>query len=412
MKNRVPRILLAAFTASLTVPASVLAQSTPYVTGPSGTFRVFQFLTNSQRRFDIGVDNAPEAGGNSGSNFFINRFDDNGNFLGTSFSVNRASGNVGIGTTGQTAKFEVNLWNQSGWNGNLKAARFVTPDSRYYLDLNAYVDGEGNIGYHFSPNGLTGMMITTPGNVGIGTSSADRKLSITNGDDARVNIYSNGGSVGMIDSVANTNRSINRWLSINPSGGYVGIGTTTPAFKLDVKNDNYNAIRAFGSSSNSIGIYVGNQIAGGHQYGLLSSGGGPAPVGSFVIFDDQGSPNVRFVISPSGNVGIGTTNPTNKLEVNGTIRAKEVIVETTGWSDYVFAPGYKLAPLSEVEAHIASNGTLPGIPSAAEVAEKGVSVGDMQAKLLAKVEELTLHVIAQEKRIAQLEAENAALKIK
>jgi hypothetical protein len=110
--------------------------------------------------------------------------------------------------------------------------------------------------------------------------------------------------------------------------------------------------------------------------------------------------NQNVLINPvSGNVGIGTTNPQHKLAVNGTIKAKEVIVETTGWSDYVFADDYRLAPLTEVEAHIKTNKHLPGIPSAAQVAESGVNVGEVQAALLAKIEELTLHLIAQEKKI-------------
>lgn len=81
-------------------------------------------------------------------------------------------------------------------------------------------------------------------------------------------------------------------------------------------------------------------------------------------------------ISPGGNVGIGTTTPSHKLAVNGTIRAKEVIVDT-GWADYVFAADYRLAPLSEVEAHIRDKRHLPGIPTAAEVAEHGVSLGEI-----------------------------------
>ena len=90
--------------------------------------------------------------------------------------------------------------------------------------------------------------------------------------------------------------------------------------------------------------------------------------------------------------------------------AKDVIVTNIGWSDYVFQPGYRLPSLSEVNAYIQQNHHLPDIPSEAEVKEKGVSVGEMQAKLLAKVEELTLHMIQQEsenkelrQRIAQLE---------
>ena len=110
-----------------------------------------------------------------------------------------------------------------------------------------------------------------------------------------------------------------------------------------------------------------------------------------------------------GNVGIGTTNPSHTLSVNGTIQAKEIIVQSD-WSDYVFAKNYKLASLSEVEEQIQLQGHLPGVPSAQEVAEKGVSVGNMESVLLAKIEELTLHQIAQEKELSALRTQVSMIK--
>ncbi len=76
------------------------------------------------------------------------------------------------------------------------------------------------------------------------------------------------------------------------------------------------------------------------------------------------------MLNSSGNVGIGTTAPRNALDVNGVIRAKEVKIEASPWPDYVFAPDYKLPTLQEVARHIEENRHLPGIPSAAEVADK------------------------------------------
>jgi hypothetical protein len=108
-----------------------------------------------------------------------------------------------------------------------------------------------------------------------------------------------------------------------------------------------------------------------------------------------------FVFTNSGRAGIGlpvNQDPTNALDVNGTIRAKEVKVET-GWADFVFKEGYRLPSLGEVKQHIEENKHLPGIPSEAEVQENGVNLGEMQAKLLQKIEELTLYVIQQQETI-------------
>lgn len=98
------------------------------------------------------------------------------------------------------------------------------------------------------------------------------------------------------------------------------------------------------------------------------------------------------------------------LSVGGKLRAEEVVVELQGdWPDYVFEKGYELPSLRETEAYVSEHGRLPGMPSAAEVAERGIEVGAMEAKLLEKVEELTLHLIRLEKRNAELERRLAEL---
>lgn len=104
-----------------------------------------------------------------------------------------------------------------------------------------------------------------------------------------------------------------------------------------------------------------------------------------------------------GSIGIGTSNTSSyKLSVKGKIRAEEIKVET-GWSDYVFEEGYDLPTLEEVERHINEKGHLINIPSAKEVEENGIELGEMNMKLLEKIEELTLYVI-------ELKKENEEIK--
>ncbi|WP_187444097.1 hypothetical protein [Sphingobacterium phlebotomi] len=104
-----------------------------------------------------------------------------------------------------------------------------------------------------------------------------------------------------------------------------------------------------------------------------------------------------------GNVGIGTATPSDRLAVNGNIRAKEIKVEIANWPDYVFGRDYDLKPLWEVERYINENGHLPEIPKASEVEAEGISLGEMNKLLLKKVEELTLHLIEKEKEVKEMQ---------
>ncbi|MEZ0180597.1 hypothetical protein AB9T89_00015 [Flavobacterium oncorhynchi] len=114
----------------------------------------------------------------------------------------------------------------------------------------------------------------------------------------------------------------------------------------------------------------------------------------------------RFTIMDNGNVGIGTQKPTNKLDVNGTIHSKEVKVDMNGWSDFVFKKDYNLPTLEEVEKHIAEKGHLENIPSEKEVLKDGINLGEMNAKLLQKIEEMTLYMIDFKKEMNELKIKN------
>jgi len=112
-----------------------------------------------------------------------------------------------------------------------------------------------------------------------------------------------------------------------------------------------------------------------------------------------------------GNVGIGKANPTNKLDVNGTIHSKEVKVDMLGWTwpDFVFKKEYNLPTLAEVEKHINEKGHLENIPSEEEVLKNGINLGEMNAKLLQKIEELTLYMIEMKKENIQMKNKQSEL---
>lgn len=186
------------------------------------------------------------------------------------------------------------------------------------------------------------------------------------------------------------------------TSGNVGIGIVNPSSPLQVE----------GAPAQNWLVNLGNTEAAGHKmyfgygnststnYGLLITGG--RSIAGQLDFAVEN----KFYVMGNGNVLIGKTSQTNTaymLDVNGKARANEIVVNTTG-ADFVFEKDYKLRSLKDVEAFVKQNKHLPEVPSAKAMQENGLGVSEMQTKLLQKVEELTLYLIEQNKRIVDYES--------
>lgn len=217
-------------------------------------------------------------------------------------------------------------------------------------------------------------------------------------------------------SEINGNTKINGNVAINVPVAtqqlHVGgnIKVSSGLFYTDADRVQFGNESGYWSGVNSRGINTGDWTN--------SSGYGEFITGSDynIQFKIQG--NTRMMIDKTnGFVGIGTAAPSERLEVNGNtviqgnLESKKVKVTATPGSvpDYVFAKDYKLRSLQELEAFVNTNKHLPNIPSAKAVEKNGQDVGDMQLKLLEKVEELVLYTIDQQKTIESVINQNIAL---
>lgn len=296
---------------------------------------------------------------------------------------------------------------------NLISAQFlttgtVTTDNKYRL-------GGIGLGYSSLPSfGANKFLVNGDsffsGNVGIGTQTPTSKFQIATGD-AKIDT----GSL-LIGTSSAYNDTASNW-GINSDKPFQISSNIYPAIRL-----NSIGTSPFGQGNFAVATsdYFFSRLA--KKGDVVISGNSK---GSFIIANEFGgdikfettedptndmsqylTSKTRFLMDKSGNIGIGTgdmpLNPNDLLAVNGLIHAKEVKVDLVGWPDYVFESNYNLKPLQDLEVEIKKLGHLPNVPSAKEVEENGVKLGEMNKKLLEKVEELTLYVIQLNKEIEKL----------
>ncbi len=375
-----------------------------------------------------------------------------------------STGKVGIGTSSPTQTLDIKgrlaiaptgTVPNSSYNGNLVISK--PQASAQYINLAPTGLPSWSIGmvYNTSTFGIgTGTTtesqfsspffnITGSGNVGIGTTTPAYKLDINgttriqnslyqntdqylylgyvSATDTRLKISTNATSGAYMDyshGLFFRTASLSNVLTLNQSGN-IGIGTASPVYKLDING----ITRLQNSLLQSAGqfLYLGYVSATDIRLKISTNAASGAYMDySHTLHVRNNSQSNIMTFLQNGNVGIGMTAPTYKLDINGTarttglevngnIRAKEVKIETTGWSDFVFAENYELPSLNEVENHIKQHKHLPNIPSEQEVMENGINIGDIQAKLLQKIEELTLYLINQDKAIQELQQTNQEL---
>ncbi|RFM27949.1 hypothetical protein [Deminuibacter soli] len=304
-------------------------------------------------------------------------------------------GRMGLGTTAPRAQLHVyaasaaNTWTGRAMFGNEVASPFI--GSYGTIPVVGSVDASSNFQklYLNTVNGVAGAEVVA-NKLGVGIANPSSTLHVAGPTTLAGTL--------LVTDVA-TIASLNTGTDVRVGGKLQVVNNIQLGGQMFWDNPQYRAIQlAKHPDGTSYLVQFTN---------TMTSSQGNAN-GGFDFSDYQGTSIMRMA---NYNVGIGTTNPTAKLSVNGTVLAKQIKVSQSAasWPDYVFAPGYQLPSLDSVAQYITDNKHLPEMPAAKEIETNGQDVGDIQKLMLKKMEEMTLYMIELKKKNEQLEQRNEQL---
>jgi hypothetical protein len=342
-------------------------------------------------------------------NFLVNKTTDNGNALQVNGIISADGPNarlaIGINPSDDLTPYTQTIWD--------------TYSARLYGNVSIFSSGTTtNYGDSYELD-----FYARYGNAGQGiVTNKAGYLKATAINDNNLYPPQSAGRGTLILGSTNTDYNNNQFVNVPAvyvSNGRVGIGVATPQSQLHTNgavrfegltNDNTKD-RVIASDANG-NLYFRDAATLGGIAGWGLGGNSVTSATNLGTTSNQDLPiitnnTVRMrILGGTGNVIIGASNIVDagyKLAVDGNIRSRKVHVDQDAWADFVFENNYPLRSIKELEQYIQQQKHLPGVPSAAEVKKEGIDLGDNQAVLLKKIEELTLYVIEQNKKIEALE---------
>lgn len=351
------------------------------------------------------------------------------------------NGNVGIGLSTPTEKLDVvgSIQQSAVKSSVIKVdanGKFVAavPGTDYLVPgSTTYIQGSGTANYltKFSATGTiaNSVLAESSNNIGIGTNVPDYKLTLVNGSNkGYIDFVIGGVAFGSPGTMGLYSNNLERLkIALN---GNVGIGNGTPTEKLEVSG----SIKQSAVTSSILKTDANGKIiaaTGGTDYVTAGSN----TVGTIAKFTAAGTvansalteaaitngTGIKLDSKSAGYLAVGDFGAGTPMSIPSgyrlvvqdgiiTEKVKVAVRNLTDWADYVFEPTYSLMPLNDVEKFVKENKHLPNVPSADEMVEKGVEVGQTSKMFMEKIEELTLYMIELKKEIEALKAENTRLK--